>query len=131
VIADELSLAVVGLDYPNRDRSCRRFEMALCVAGEPVHLVPEPRNPYDRTAVAVVSCRGTQLGYITADRCAQIGARIRAGEKHEAFFQAPGRHYATIRIRFGGGPPTLPPPPPDQPAATSDWPPPETADWGA
>lgn len=82
----ELSLSVVGLDYPNPDRSNRRFEMALCTRGEPVHLVPDPKNRADPRAIAVVSARGIQLGYLTAERCGFIGGLLRAGEKHEAVF---------------------------------------------
>jgi hypothetical protein len=104
----ELSLAVVGLDFPNADRSNRRFEMALCIRGEPVHLVPEPSNRADPRAIAVVSCRGIQLGYLTAERCGLIGGWLAAGEKHEAVFQEPGRYAAVIRVRFGGGRLSLP-----------------------
>lgn len=124
----ELSLAVVGLDFPNRDKSNRRFEMALCEPGEPVHFVPDPKNRADPLAIAVVSARGIQLGYLTAERCGLIGAKIRAGEKHEAFFQAPGRSAAIIRVRFGGGAPTLPRREP-QPRANDDHAP--VPDWGA
>jgi hypothetical protein len=106
----ELSLAVVGLDYPNADKSNRRFEMALCAHGEPIYLVREPKNRADPRAVAVVSVRGIQLGYLTAERCGWIGSRLLAGEEYEAFFQEPGRSAAIIRVRFGGGRPTLPDP---------------------
>lgn len=104
----ELSLAVVGLDHPNPDRSNRRFEMALCLRGEPVHFVPEPKNRADPRAIAVVSARGIQLGYLTAERCGLIGGWLAAGVKHEAVFQEPGRYAAVIRARFGGGQMTLP-----------------------
>lgn len=125
----ELSLAVVGLDYDNADGSSRRFEMALCVPGEPVHLVPEPKNRHDRRAVAVMSARGIQLGYLTAERCGYIGGLIAAGEKHEAFFQEPGRSAAVIRVRFGGGRPTMPARVPEMvEAAPID---PDGPEWGA
>jgi hypothetical protein len=104
----ELSLAVVGLDFPNRDRSNRRFEVALCRPGDPVTLRPEPRNPVDPRAVAVLSERGIQLGYLTAERCGLIGKRLNAGEAYEAVFQEAGRYQAAIRVRFGGGAPALP-----------------------
>ena len=118
----ELSLAVVGLDFPNVDKSNRRFEMALCFPGEPVHLVPDPKNRADPRAVAVVSARGTQLGYLTAERCGLIGARLEAGEHYEAFFQEPGRAAAVIRVRFGGGAPTMPAPvAPREEALEPDW----------
>lgn len=105
----ELSLAVVGLDFLNADRSNRRFEQALCVRGEPVHLVREPRNRADPRAVAVISARGIQLGYLTAERCGLIGGWLDADVKHEAVFQEPGRAAAIIRARFGGGRLKLPP----------------------
>lgn len=104
----ELSLAVVGLDHPNPDRSNRRFEMAMCIPGEPVHLVPEPKNRFDPRAIAVVSARGIQLGYLTAERCGMIGAWLATGQKHEVVFQESGRYAAVIRARFGGGRLTLP-----------------------
>lgn len=106
----EMSLAVVGLDFPNADKSNRRFEMAMCVHGEPVYLVREPKNRADPRAVAVVSTRGVQLGYLTAERCGLIGGWLDAGEKYEAAFQEPGRRAAIIRVRFGGGGPMQLPP---------------------
>ena len=106
----ELSLAVVGIDYPNADRSRsnRRYELLLCAPGEPMMLVPEPRNPHDPRAVAVFSSRGVQVGYLTAERAPWIGARLRGGEEVAAVFQGLGDGAAYVRVRFGGGAPTLP-----------------------
>ena len=106
----ELSLAVVGLDFPNPDksRSNRRFEVALCRPGDPVELRPEPKNPADPRAVAVYSERGIQLGYLSAERCGLVGKRLRAGEEVRAVFQDADRFKAVIRVRFGGAAPTLP-----------------------
>lgn len=64
----QLSLHVVGAGHPNRRGGDRRFEILLCVPGEPVHLVLEPKNPADPQAVAVFSGRGVQIGYLTAER---------------------------------------------------------------
>lgn len=106
----ELSLAVVGLDFPNPDksRSNRRFEAALCRPGDPVELRPEPKNPADPRAVAVYSERGVQLGYVTAERCGLVGKRLREGVACRAVFQKADRFKAVVRVRFGGGAPTLP-----------------------
>lgn len=106
----ELSLAVVGLDFPNADksRSNRRFEVALCCPGDPVELRPEPKNPADPRAVAVYSERGVQMGYLSAERCGLIGKRLNAGDEYRALFQEADRFKAVIRVRFGGGEPTLP-----------------------
>ncbi|MCP3731989.1 HIRAN domain-containing protein [Sphingomonas sp. MG17] len=119
----ELSLAVVGLDFPNKGKpkGNRRFEMLACRPGEPVELRLEPKNPADPNAIAVFSIRGIQLGYLTAERAPWIGSKIRNGEPFEVLFQEPSATAAWIRIRFGGGAPTLrparpmPPPPDDFP----------------
>jgi hypothetical protein len=104
----EFSTAVVGLQYPNADKGDRRFEAILCKPGDEVYLVPEPQNKYDPRAVAVVSERGVQIGYLGAERCGWIGGRLAAGETCVAIFQALDIYTATIRLRFGGYRPTLP-----------------------
>lgn len=104
-----MSLAVVGVEYPNRDKakSNRRFEIALCKPGDPVVLVPEPKNPADPNAVAVFSDRGTQLGYVTAERCGRIGALIREGREVEAVFQQAAPYGCVIRVAFDGALPIV------------------------
>lgn len=132
----ELSLAVVGIDYANKDEagSDRRFEMLVCEPGEPVDLRPEPDNEHDPHAVAVFSSRGIQLGYLTAERAPWIGGKLRAGEVWQAAFQARGATAAYIRVRFGGGAPTLPPERPAGAGAYSNadfHPDPDGPMWGA
>ena len=129
----ELSLAVVGLDFANPDKSNsdRRFEMALCAPGEAVELRPEPRNRADRNAVAVFSLRGIQLGYLTAERAPWIGRKINDGETFEAVFQEATSSAAIIRVRFGGGAPTLPTPRSPQQQPDDFWPDADGPDWGA
>ena len=140
---DELTLAVVGIDFPNADRSKsnRRMELMLCAPGEPVELRREPKNPHDANAVAVFSGRGVQMGYLSAERAPLIGRRMQQ-EEHVAVFQALVGGMGYVRIRFGGGPPTLPDPseaetrnPSPGPTATFDpdafYPDPEGPEWGA
>lgn len=105
---EEFSLFVVGIQYPNPDKSDRRFEALLCRAGDPVELIPEPRNKYDPRAVAVFSERGVQLGYLSAEKCAWIGGRLAGGTQCLAIFETLDTYVATIRVRFGGERPTLP-----------------------
>lgn len=108
--AFELTLSVVGIDHPNPDRSKsnRRFEIALCAPGDPVELRAEPKDPHDENAVAVFSERGIQLGYLRSERAALIARKLAAGEDAVAVFQGSGRWAAAIRARLGGGAPTLP-----------------------
>jgi hypothetical protein len=62
-----LSLAIVGIDYPNKRGPGRRVELEICQPGEPIELRPEPNNQFDEHAVAVFSCRGIQLDYLAAN----------------------------------------------------------------
>jgi hypothetical protein len=108
----ELSLVVVGLAFPNEDKakSNRRFEAALCEPGELVELRRAPKNKHDAKAVAVFRARGTQLGYLSAERAPWIGGKILLGEEIAAVFQQVDITTAVVRVKFGGGIPSLPPP---------------------
>ncbi|WP_313534353.1 HIRAN domain-containing protein [Sphingomonas sp.] len=104
-----LSLAIVGADHPNKRGPTRRFEIAMCIPGEPTELRPEPNNPADPQAVAVYSARGIQIGYLTAERAPWIGSMIRNGREMETIFQAPTPYGAVVRLAFDGKRPALPP----------------------
>lgn len=104
----ELSLHVVGADHPNRGGGNRRFEILLCTPGEVVTLVPEPRNPVDPDAVMVLSARGIQIGYLTADRAAWIVGMLRGGREVAGIFQQATPMGAAIRVAFDGAVPVLP-----------------------
>lgn len=117
-----LSLAVVGIRYPNKRGPTRRFELEICQRGEPVELRPEPTNKADPRAIAVYSCRGIQLGYLTAERAPWIGKLLREGLDICAVFQGLDEFSAFIRVGFNGAPPELPPERP-KPALEPDfWP---------
>jgi Fe2+ transport system protein FeoA len=130
-IVRELSMVVVGLAYPNADRSNRKFEALLCVPGEPVELIREPKNKVDPHAVAVRSARGIQIGYLSGDRCQWIGGLIERGETVRAIFQSLASVTAVIRVAIGGQEPTLPavvssatpspPPAPPEEGEEPDW----------
>lgn len=105
-----LSLAVVGADHLNKRGPTRRFEIALCLPGEPVELRPEPKNPADENAIAVFSERGVQIGYLTAERAPLIKAMLGRGDEVRAIFQEAVSYGAVIRASFDGEVPTLPPP---------------------
>lgn len=139
---DELTLAVVGIDYPNADKSksSRRMELMICAPGEPVALRLEPRNEFDEWAVAVFSQRGVQLGYLTSQRAPYITKRIKAGEDLVAIYQGLVGKAGYIRVRFDGGQPAVLPLPAATPAALPEFvdplddtfvPDPDGPDWGA
>lgn len=116
----QLTLAVVGADYLNKRGPTRRFELALCRRGEAIELRPEPTNPADPLAIAVYSCRGIQIGYLTAERAPRIGQLIRRGRDVTAVFQDNASFGAYIRAAFDGETPTLPDPAP-APDSQPDW----------
>ncbi len=104
----QFSLYVVGADFPNRRGGNRRFEILVCTPGEPVSLVPEPRNLADPNAVMVLSARGVQIGYLPAERAPWIGGMLRAGREVRAVFQQPTTNGAAIRVALDGAEPLLP-----------------------
>lgn len=106
----ELTLAVVGIDFPNANGSNRRSEAMMTLPGEPITLVPEPRNAHDSHAIAVISPRGVQIGYIAAERAPYIAGRMSRGEDIAGIFQGLDHGAAFIRVRFGGQAPSLPVP---------------------
>lgn len=112
------STSVVGAPYLNKDGSDRRFEILLCAPGDPLTLVPEPRNPHDEHAVAVFTERGISIGYVNADRAVYVAGLIRGGHVLQAIFQqaTPWGAYARIGVDEA---PTLPNF--DQPVTQNDW----------
>lgn len=104
----ELSLSVVGADYPNRRGSTRRFEIALCKPDDPITLEREPSNPADPRAIKVLSERGVQIGYLTAERAPLIGKMIEEGRPLVVIFQCATSYGAMIRVNTQGDAPTLP-----------------------
>ena len=128
------SLAVVGADYANKRGPGRRFEIALCLPGEPVELRREPKNPADSRAIGVYSMRDVQIGYIQAEYAQWIGGQIAVVR---AIFQRADTFGAVIRATFDGSTPVLPveKPKPARPQMADldgyggdDWPPREPKD---
>ena len=123
----QMSLHVVGASHLNADGGNRRFEILLCASGDPVELVPEPKNPADPNAIAVFSSRSVQIGYLTADRAPWIGGMLRNGRPVEGIFQSATPFGAAIRVAFDGDHPILPTanairPTRLEPAAVEFWP---------
>src|SRR5205085_1974857 len=105
---------------PNKRGPTRRFAIACCKPGDRVLLIPEPKNPADPRAVQVQNEAGVVMGYITAERCGWIGAKLAAGDDLKAIFQEATRFGALIRVSLGANDPDLPPPR-EQPNQEPDW----------
>ncbi|WP_253257959.1 HIRAN domain-containing protein [Sphingobium sp. SA916] len=128
------SIAVKGADYPNKRGPGRRFEIAMCLPGEPVELRREPKNPADSRAIGVYSARGIQIGYIPADYAQWLGGQL---QTVRAIFQSAETWGAAIRVTFDGSEPVLPaekpverraPAPDPDGYGDDDWPPREPED---
>lgn len=117
-----LSLAVVGAEYPNERGPTRRFAIALQRPGNPVRLVPEPKNPADPRAVHVESADGIVMGYLSAERCGWIGGMLAQGRDLQAVFQEATAYGALIRVSLDSNLPDLPPAPEEPNAAPEWWP---------
>lgn len=103
-----MSLVIVGADHPNKDKTNRRSEILSSKPGEPVHLVPEPKNPIDPQAVAIFSDRGIQIGYVKAERAQLIHSYLSRGRVTAAIFQDRADCGCVIRIGLDGDEPVLP-----------------------
>lgn len=108
-----MSLVVKGALFPNEDGSNRLFEIAMLNPGDPVELIPDPKNKVDPNAVAVFSMRGYQIGFLSAERCGFVGGQIRAGRDVKCVFQKKTADGAIIRANFDGAEPLLPSPIPE------------------
>ncbi|AJR24537.1 hypothetical protein TZ53_13185 [Sphingobium sp. YBL2] len=109
-VSVQLSLAIVGADHLNKDKSNRRFEILLCERGEEARLVPEPKNPVDPQAIAVFSARGVQIGYVKAVQAQLIRSYLSRGRITSCIFQDRAEWGAVIRIGLDGEEPSLPEP---------------------
>jgi len=59
--------SVHGESFDNDDGTSRQAILSRCVAGDPVELVPEPSNPFDPNAVAVIVPGKGMIGYLPRD----------------------------------------------------------------
>lgn len=107
-MAKQITLPIVGADYPNRKGPTRRFAIELLEPGDAIELQAEPKNPADENAIAVFSIEGVQMGYLPAERAPYVGMMMRRGEV-SAIFQGRGDRGAFCRIAFDGEKPKLPP----------------------
>src|SRR4051812_30520632 len=104
----ELSLAVVGTDFPNSKKRgpTRRFAVGLCRPGDPVELRRELKNEFDEFAIAVHNREGMMMGYIRSERAAFIAPMLDRGREVQAIFQEETHYGAVIRAAFDGVVPT-------------------------
>lgn len=102
----QITLPIVGVQFPNMKGVSRRFAVDLQRPGDPVELRREPKNPADPNAIAVHTIEGVQMGYVPAERAPYIGMMMTRGEV-TAIFQGADDFGAFIRIGFDE-PPVLP-----------------------
>lgn len=103
----QITLPIVGVQFPNARGVTRRFAVDLQRPGDPVELRREPKNPADPNAIAVHTVEGVQMGYVAAERAPYIGMMMTRGEVN-AIFQGADDFGAFIRVAFDEAP-VLPP----------------------
>lgn len=99
----QITLPIVGVQFPNARGVSRRFAVDLQRPGDPVELRREPKNPADPNAIAVHTAEGVQMGYVPAERAPFIGMMMTRGEV-TAIFQGADDFGAFIRIGFDEAP---------------------------
>lgn len=99
----QITLPIVGVQFPNPKGMTRRFAVDLQRPGDPVELRREPKNPADPNAIAVHTVEGVQMGYVPAERAPFIGMMMGRGEV-KAIFQGADDFGAFIRIGFDEDP---------------------------
>lgn len=104
----QITLPIVGVDFPNKSGPTRRFAIELLAPGDEVELRAEPNNPADPHAVAVYSAENVQLGYVPAERAPYVGMQLRRTDV-AAVFQGRSARGFFVRIAFDGDVPVLPP----------------------
>lgn len=77
---DPYKIGITGEGFKNADGSSRQKLIARCKVGDPVELVREPANPYDKNAIAVFA-KGGQLGYLRRDDAAEYAPRLDGGTR--------------------------------------------------
>jgi len=82
----------------------------VCAPGDEVALVHEPKNRADQNAIMVLSERGVQMGYISADRTSLIHRVWREKRSIRAVFQEKTDWGAWVRVSLDGSEPALPSP---------------------
>lgn len=106
MMPSQITLPIVGIQFPNARGMARRFAVDLHRPGDPVELRPEPTNPADPNAIAVYSVEGVQMGYLPAERAPYVGMMMGRGGV-AAIFQGANDFGAFVRIGFDEMP-TLP-----------------------
>ena len=66
---EEMEFPIRGICYEGRAKYA-----ALLTEGEAVLLVPEPENPYDHNAIAILNRSGQQLGYVPRESAVYVGS---------------------------------------------------------
>jgi hypothetical protein len=95
----QITLPIVGVQFPNAKGMTRRFAVDLQRPGDPVELRREPKNPADPNAIAIHTAEGVQMGYVAAERAPYIGMMMTRGEV-TAIFQGADDFGAFIRVAF-------------------------------
>lgn len=71
--------AVVGEAQRNLDGSDRQRIIKECKVGDEIRLVREANNPYDENAVALLTARGRQIGYLERETAEDVAALMDDG----------------------------------------------------
>lgn len=78
---NEFLLGISGESY-------RQDAISRCHVGDPLQLIPEPTNAYDKFAVKVCRGDGEQIGYIKKERSRQMARDLASGARYDVCIHA-------------------------------------------
>lgn len=99
---------IVGVSFKNPDGSSRQEKVALLQKGDTLALVREPKNKYDKNAIAVrLTARGRQLGYLSREVAQHfadaVDKKTKLTAKVVSTGQAPNGNWgASVKVEWRG-----------------------------
>ena len=81
--AREFHSKVTGVSHTNIDGVSRQDIIRDLSVGTPLLLKPEPDNPFDPNAIALLTPGGVQVGYVRSELAAELRSQLLRGDRVE------------------------------------------------
>ena len=92
---------VVGVTRDNPDGSSRQKIARMLSERDELELRPEPKNPFDKNAIAVYTSAGKQIGYLEARLAAEFTRRRAKGVVAHCYVRAIREGREICGVSFG------------------------------
>jgi hypothetical protein len=92
---------VAGITWNNPDGSSRQVIASRLATYDELDLVPQPDNPFDPNAIAVMAPDGQQVGFLDSRLAGEISRRMKRGGGAKCFVRAVRESYGCAGVAFG------------------------------